>query len=660
MRSRFRVRLSSLLCATAGVAFIACLAAQGAWAQTVPPSGGALVTLHPATPLPSGSALIGSLPASFPMHIVVTLKLQNEAQLDAFLAKAGHPLLTPSEFEMAYSPSPAQTQAVATFLTQAGFTGVTISGNRLLVSGDAPASVVASTFHTSFAQVLTAHGRQAFANTAGVMIPASLQSGVLAVLGVQTVYQMHTLYVQAGAESAAQPDTSGGGSEVGHDPTDFPVIYGASGLSPASNVTAGIVTSGNTTDMTNVENNLNSFTSQNNLPAVNVQVVGSGNQNTNAEVEWDLDSQDIVAMGGVQNLILYDAASLSDSGLTPDFNTIVSEDAVKVVNVSIGECETAAENDGAAASDDQIFQQADAQGQTFSISTGDNGAYGCGTINGNGTYGGQLGVKYPASSPYVVGVGGTDLYTTNSTTWSGETAWSYSGGGPSAFEPQPAWQHGVYPNSQSFYRGVADIAFDADPVSGADVIVGVNSNGLPSYDDGVGGTSLASPLFVGTWARILQVKGAAIGFAAPTLYGAASANYASDFHDVTSGNNNGYNAGAGWDYPTGFGSLVVNNIVNSISPAPGTSSLSASSLDCDSEYDLEWTSVQNATSYNLWFLYSPNGGGWNSGGSTTGTSEIVRVPSGETDYYIVQACTGSTCGAASNETRGLPAYSRCF
>ena len=131
MRSKFRVKVSSLLYATAAVAIIACLAGGGAWAQTAVPSGSALVAIHPATRLPPGSALIGSLPASFPMHIVMTLRLRNVTQLDAFLAQTGHPLLTPSEFEMAYSPSPAQAQAVAAFLTQAGFKNIVVSPNRL-------------------------------------------------------------------------------------------------------------------------------------------------------------------------------------------------------------------------------------------------------------------------------------------------------------------------------------------------------------------------------------------------------------------------------------------------------------------------------------------------------------------------------------------------
>ncbi|MGA7541146.1 MAG: S53 family peptidase [Steroidobacteraceae bacterium] len=655
MRSERVSRLSQLVYATAAAALISSFATH-VWAQNVSSVTSNFVRLHPAVTLPPNSAFVGALQSSFPMHIVTTLKLRHQSELSAFLSDASHPLLSPAEFEAAYSPTPTQAQAVATFLRQGGFRDVGISANRLLVSADGSAAVVAAAFHTSFAQVLTAHGRSAFANTADVLIPAALQSTVLAVLGVQSVYQMHSFIVY-GPPSAAQPLTSGGGTEVGHDPTDFPVIYGASNLNAASNVTVGIITDGS---MADAEASLSDFTTANDLPAVSVQVVGSGS-GTSGDLEWELDTQDIVAMGGVQNLILYDApGNPSDSELTTDFNTAVTDDAVKIVNVSLGECETAAKGDGAAASDDQIFEEAVAQGQTFSVASGDSGAYQC-PMPQPGTYGSVLGVSYPASSSYVVAVGGTNLYTTNDTTWSNETAWSYSGGGPSAFEPQPAWQYGVYPNSESLYRGVADIAFDAAPASGVDVTIDSGDhNGTYTIDHNIGGTSLASPLFVGAWARILHDKGTGVGFAAPTLYGAASANYASDFHDVTSGNNDGYNAGTGYDYPTGFGSLAVNDIINNIQAAPGKSSFTSyGRLACNGSYLLQWTSVANATSYRVWFRYTPDGTGYNLYGSTTGTNDSVKVPSGEIDYFIVEACTGSTCGAGSNSTPGLQYYAGC-
>ncbi len=85
----------------------------------------------------------------------------------------------------------------------------------------------------------------------------------------------------------------------------------------------------------------------------------------------------------------------------------------------------------------------------------------------------------------------------------------------------------------------------------------------------VGGTSLASPLFVGSWARMLAAKGTTLGFAAPLLYKAAAANYATDFHDITSGNNSGETAATGWDYTTGFGSLIMSQEVTNIGGGGG-------------------------------------------------------------------------------------------
>lgn len=524
-----------------------------------------------ATLLRAGETVIGALAQTQPMHVVIALKLRNQAQLGTFLANPQHAALTPAQFTTMYSPTITQAQEVAAFMRQAGFTSITIAPNRLLVSGDAPASVVSVAFHTSFVQVLTRHGRHAFANNSDVLIPAALESTVNAVLGLQNVHLAHTADVRyiPSATSMPQPAQSGG-SLVGHDPTDFPIIYGDSSLALASGVPVGIITQGG---MAQVIDDLDEFTGPpNNLPAVNVTVDcvtsgGCGGTDASTLSEWDLDSQDIVAMGGVQDLVLYDVAELSDADLTTAYNAAVSADAVKVINVSLEECETDAESDGSAASDDAIFEEADAQNQTFSIAAGDHGADEC---PGNG---GALTPSYPASSPYVVAVGGTDLYTSGNTTWADETVWNTlseeggaTGGSPSTFEIQESWQNGLGPNANSSYRGVSDIALDADPASGAEIIV-------DGAEQQWGGTSLSSPLFVGTWARILQAKGESLGFAAPLIYQVASdtSNYAADFHDVTSGNNNGESALTGWDYPTGLGSIIGNEFLSGLNISLGVS-----------------------------------------------------------------------------------------
>jgi subtilase family serine protease len=513
-------------------------------------SGEAFESLRPATQLRGNDMPTGALEAGQPIHVVISLKLRNEAQLDRFLANPNHALLTPEQFAERYSPTQEQAQKVANFLTHSGFKNVEISSNRLLVSADGRADLAQTAFQTRLVHVLTHDGRDAFANSSEVRIPSSMHGTVEAVLGLQTVHQGHTFFQMA--------QTNGFHTLAiqGQSPVNFSPIYGDSGLATASSVPVGVVTEGK---LTNVISDLNSFTSQHGLPTVPTTTVNTNgtSTDTSGDGEWDLDTQDIEGIsGGVQKFIFYNIPSLSDANMTADFNAIVTANAVKVINVSIGECETDAHSDGSAATDDTIFKQADAQGQTFSISSGDDGADECG--NGGVT------PSWPASSQYVVAVGGTTL-NASTTTWTSETVWNElssnegaTGGSPSTFEPMPSWQSGVGKNAGHTTRGVPDVAFDGDPESGALVIVDGQSN------QQIGGTSLSSPLFVGTWARMLQAKGSSLGFAAPLIYADAAAHAATDFHDVTSGNNSGETAAAGWDYTTGFGSIIGSSFVNNV------------------------------------------------------------------------------------------------
>ncbi|HEX5960173.1 MAG TPA: S53 family peptidase [Rhodanobacteraceae bacterium] len=498
---------------------------------------GDMVVAHAAV-LHSGDTLTGQMAPTQPLRVSVALQLRNEAQLQAFIANPDHPNLTPAQFTAQYGPSEADANAVAAWLMQHGFSQVSISPNRLLVSATAPAGAVQAAFHTDMVRVRTHDGRNAFANASDASLPASLR-GVGGVVGLQTVHVPHLF--------RGKPGSGGGGSIIGHNPIQFPSIYGGTGLPTAAGVTVGIISNG---DLAQTLADLDTFTSQNGLAPVATQIVNTGGTGTDTSgtPEWDLDSQDIVGMGGGQvgKIVFYNIPTLANSSMVDDFNTVVTANAAKVINVSLGECETYAEQDGSAAAADALFQQADAQGQTFSVSTGDSGSNECsGSPKGTTP-------SWPASSPYVVAVGGTTLNATTST-WQGETVWSDTGGSASTFEPIPNWQVGVGQNAGSQYRGLPDIAYDADPNSGAIIVV----NGSPAQ---YGGTSLSSPLFVGFWARMIAAKGTGIGFAAPKLYQLP----ASAFHDVTSGSNGGEKAAPGWDYTTGFGSIIMSQAAASL------------------------------------------------------------------------------------------------
>jgi subtilase family serine protease len=506
------------------------------------------------TALAPGDIATGVLPHTQPIHVVVALKLRNGDELKALIA--AHQILTPAQLTSQYAPTQLQAQAVATYLTQLGYRNVVISANRLLVSADGTAGTAQAAFHTSFARVQTHDGRVAFANNSDAHIPSTLQSSVLSVMGLQNVYQAHSMAQRLQSWSIAAV----AGSVTGHNPNEFPAIYQATGLPTAAGVTIGIIAVG---EQSQTLVDLNTFTDQNHLARVTTQIVATGANAANADLgEFDLDSQTIIGASGGQvgKLIFYTDPDFSFASLVANFNTAVTANVAKIINVSIGGCELNAQNSGVTAAADQIFQVALAQGQTFSISTGDYGAYQCGPRGG---------ASWPASSPYVVAVAGTTLKA-STTIWYGEIVWNSgnsagfgaTGGSPSIFEPKPAWQNELVPGTK---RGVADVSFDADPNSGALIVI---NGGYQQW----GGTSLSAPIFAGFWARVIALKGNAIGFAAPLLYQLP----ATDFHDVVTGNNRGFAAKVGYDFTSGRGSVIFDRAIQHIGVAnPLTANFSA-------------------------------------------------------------------------------------
>lgn len=639
MSSHFRLKL---LAAAIGMA-----AATSIYAAPETNTVSSFATVHPAAQLNNGDKVVGLLSVSQPMHVVVTLKLRNEQELDQYLAKAGFKPLTSAQFNAKYAPSAEQAQSVANYLTQAGFTNVKIAANNALVEADGRADTAQAAFHTNFVHVMTHDGRNAYANSSPVQIPASLQGVVHAVLGMQNVHRSMVFAryrdpILAHAMSA-HPNATTGTAE-GHQPSDFPTIYGASGMGNVTSVAVGSVSSG---PMANVESDLKSTDPSTTVTLKGDSSVGSGSGSNTGDGEWDLDSQDIIAFTGVSNYYFYVAASLDDSDLETDYNSVVSDNLLKAVDVSLGECETDANSDGSAASNDTTFKQAVAQGQTFFVSAGDSGADEC--SNGSVT------PSWPASSQYVTAVGGTELYTSGTTTWASETVWNNlsenegaTGGSPSTFEPIPSWQKGVAGITNQTYRGVPDIAFDASPDSGALVTVDGQA------DQQIGGTSLAAPLAVGMWAHVLQANGTSLGFAAPVLYKVAqssSANYASAFHDITSGNNDGETAGTGWDYCSGWGSVIVNEFsslaAGSSSGGGTTGDPVASFTDTVSGLTASFTNTSTDTGGTI-DAYS-----WNFGDGNTSTSASPSHTYSAAGTYTVTLTVTDNTGATSTKSASV-------
>lgn len=195
---------------------------------------------------------------------------------------------------------------------------------------------------------------------------------------------------------------------------------------------------------------------------------------------------------------------------------------------------------------DQAFQAAGTLGITICCAAGDNGS-------SDGVNDGLAHVDFPASSPNALACGGTRLDSANGAVTS-ETVWNEAtggatGGGISDVFDLPTWQTDakVPPSINSggrVGRGVPDVAANADPQTGYEVLVDGQSMVI-------GGTSAVAPLWAGLLALINQQLGQSAGYLNPALYQRLAGTNA--FRDVTTGNNGGYNAGPGWDACTGLG-----------------------------------------------------------------------------------------------------------
>jgi kumamolisin len=207
-----------------------------------------------------------------------------------------------------------------------------------------------------------------------------------------------------------------------------------------------------------------------------------------------------------------------------------------------------------------LLEDAATLGLTVCVASGDNGST-------DGLTDGLQHVDFPASSPYSLACGGTNLTAANGQ-YGNEVVWNEmanqegaSGGGVSDFFPKPAYQANANVpasvNPGNFVgRGVPDVSGDADPVSGYDVYV----DGQASV---IGGTSAVAPLWAGLSACINQMVGKRVGSLTSLVY-SQLAQPGNAFHDITNGNNGTFSAKPGWDACTGMGSPIGSAITSAL------------------------------------------------------------------------------------------------
>jgi subtilase family serine protease len=300
-----------------------------------------------------------------------------------------------------------------------------------------------------------------------------------------------------------------------------------------------------------IQNDLATFDKQFGLPAANLQIVYPTGKPNRTDGGWALETALDVewahAIAPNANILLVVAKTNSISDLVAAID-YASSHGVQVVSNSWGGGEFSSET-----SYDTHFQH---PGTVYLASSGDSGA----------------GTEWPAISPYVLSVGGTNLQIDAAGNYLGETGWSGSGGGTSVYESRPAYQNN-WINVVGSSRGIPDVAWDADPNTGVAVYSSTPYSGQTGWFV-VGGTSFGSPCWAAIIALVDQGRTTPLSSldAITQLYNLAgttgSPGYTNNWHDITSGGNGGYTAVPGYDLVTGIGSPKADSLVPALTQAP--------------------------------------------------------------------------------------------
>ena len=540
-----------------------------------------------------------------------------------------HHWLTPESFGRRFGIVDADLATTKSWLSGHGFdvTSVSRAHDRITFSGTAAQVSTAfgsilHQFRLSDSPAEPQHaGFQAneelhFAPRSALSLPANLAAITTAILHLSD-FRPHPM-----TRVASHPAYTGATSQVHFlAPRDLAVMYNLPtadnliGYTPGLGQTIAIV--GQSYVDLSISSAVQEFLNTNIkltpilVPGTGVQAISPGDA-----FESEIDLEYASGILNAANILLVYVGSNPNYGVFDSLAFAIDQNLAPVISISYGVCETLL-SPAELAQGDALFQQAASQGQTLIAASGDAGSTACAPypVSGGLTSAqqGSLAVGYPAASPYVTAIGGTQMAphtfdAGSSPYWAAatppfdtamsllsyvpETTWnedspssglSAGGGGASATIPRPAWQAGVPGIPAGNTRLLPDLSFQASAAnpgflfctdavsSGPAANCGYASTSPDSYAL-AGGTSFAAPTFAAMVA-LLNQKTLSIGQGNlnPILYRLAAdpAKAASVFHDITSGTiactsstpgcsaagQSGFPATVGYDQATGLGSL---------------------------------------------------------------------------------------------------------
>jgi subtilase family serine protease len=515
-----------------------------------------LSTRHVRQDVTSGDApYLHRLAGNQSLQLSIMLPLRNEEDLDDLLndlyderSPRFRQFLSVQEFTERFGPSQEDYAEVIRFANRNGLKVSGTFANRMVVNVSGPVANIEKAFHVNIASYRHPTEQRAFYSADREPSP-DLAVPIWHISGLDNFSIPHPVSLRRNAELKA--NTTGSGPNGYFIGSDFrTAYYGGTALTGKGQSVGLLEFAGyNQADVTRYFSTVGQKLA---TSVVGVSTDGSSLSCTGScdDTEQVLDIEAAISMApGMSQVRVY----VSDTSDVSIFNRMATDNNAKSLSCSWGW------SPADPASDDPIFKEFAAQGQTLFVASGDSGAYKS-----------RSRFVYPADDAYVISVGGTDL-TTNGAggAWKAETAWVDSGGGISPnLIAIPTFQKtaGVITKANkgsTTYRNSPDVAAEA------------NTDNFICYDGtcagGWGGTSFAAPRWAGYLALVNQQAVArgkkTVGFIDPTLYSIGlGSGYATDFHDITSGSNGTYSTGKGYDLVTGWGSPKGAGLINALAP----------------------------------------------------------------------------------------------
>ncbi len=517
-----------------------------------------------------GAIHMGRMAGEAKVSMTVSLNLRNQAQLEILIGRLHDPhdsmygkFLSTSQFNMNYASAEEDKAAVLQYLVSHKLEPMKMSSNTVQFRGSV--SDIEKAFSIEMHQYQSTDGRQVYAPNINPAVDSAIASKISGILGLNnfTKFVSHRKLKKLSSVSNA----IGSGPNGGMSPTDIQKAYAfdkTSANGTGQNLALMELDGYKPSDISTYSGQFGLKTP----PSLqNILIGGYDGSAGDGSDEVTLDIELMMAVApGASQILVYEGPN-SETGPIDVYTKIADDNIAKQVSSSWGSWE-AGNTPAFLNSENAIFMQMAAQGQSIYAAAGDSGAYDDGKT---------LSVDDPASQPYVVAAGGTTLAVNTDGSYLSESSWgtkasgkrdaSGGGGGISGVWPIPSWQVGIVTTSNkgsSTNRMVPDISMNANPNTGYAIYSG-GSWGV------FGGTSCVAPLLAGFTALINQQRasgGAApLGFANLEIYNAAkSSSYASLFHDVLNSTDNlFYLAIEGFDLATGWGSPNIPSLLSVLS-----------------------------------------------------------------------------------------------